>query len=287
MSKMIVRTSAFAVVVAGLFAATQAYAIPLFSVNTASDQLVRIDSTTGAVTTVGSLGQNALDIDLALTADGRLWGLNSGGGRVDIWEIDKNTGALISSYQVFDGATPVMFAEGLAARGNQLKLGYDLTNTANSKTLGNLASNGVVTGGILTTVDMDGLADGNANPFGLYAFDREPGTATTLYGINPAGGAATLIQTYSDTLGFHDLVTLARAEGIAIETFTGKLYSLDLTTGAVLGITNIGPTPSGVFNGLALADPLPSTVPESGSLLVFGLGLASLGVWRKIFGRAN
>jgi hypothetical protein len=48
------------------------HAIPLFSVDVGTDELVRIESTTGGASVVGSLGFNALDIDLARTPDGKL-----------------------------------------------------------------------------------------------------------------------------------------------------------------------------------------------------------------------
>lgn len=261
----------------GLLVLSQpAVAVPLFSIDTAANTLVRIDSTTGVVSTVGALGQDARDVDLTLTADGRLWGLNSGGSNVSIWEIDKITGAVLSSAQAFAGSVPVGSAEGLGSRGNLLRLGYDLTSGGNSITLGEISPGGAVTAGMGTLVDMDALADGHGNPYGLYAFDRDTlHLTTTLFGIDPLTGSSTAIHAYSSVLGFHDLVTFDNGEGIAIDTFTGDLHRLNLSTGAVLEVVGLSSGPSGVYNGLALAEPLSATVPDSaGFLPVIGIALA-------------
>ena len=126
-----------------------------------------VDSVTGAVTDVGPLGDNAFDIDLAVSSDGRLWGLNSEfETRVDLWEIDKATGAITSSFQVFDGTRAVTNAEGLGARGNQLEIAFAPVGGPSSSTLGDLSVTGVVSGTITSTSDSDGLANGQANPFG-------------------------------------------------------------------------------------------------------------------------
>jgi hypothetical protein len=223
----------------------------LYSVDITNDELVLLDSVTGGVTVIGPLNDNAHDIDLALTSDGRLWGLNSGlGNRVDIWEIDTATGAIISSFQVFDGAVAVQAAEGLAARSDQLKIAFDPLTTTNSTTLADLSATGVTSGTLGSSLDMDGLAGGHSNPFGLYAMDRNSGVDTRLYGIDPVTNLSTLIGVYSD-LGLHDLVTLP-GEVIAIDTFTGELYRIDILTGAVVGapvtlLLDLN------YNGLALA----------------------------------
>lgn len=74
-----------AILAIGLFTTTAAQAILLFSIDTENDRLMQLDSATGAVTDIGPLGDDAFDIDLALTEDGRLWGLNTNGGvRVDL-----------------------------------------------------------------------------------------------------------------------------------------------------------------------------------------------------------
>lgn len=269
-----------AALLAAMLAAPAAQAVPLYSVDVAIERLVRLDSVTGAVTDVGALGRDVHDIDLALTADGRLWGLDSQyTTRVDLWEIDKLTGAVISSVQVFDGANPVRSAEGLGARGNQLRIGFDPTGGANSTALGKLSTTGAVSGAFTVAVDMDGLANGHANAYGLYATDREPGLQTRLHGVDPAGGASSIIGDYSHTLGFHDLVTLP-GEAIVIDTFTDTLYRIDIVTGAFIGAGTTLLVDSS-YNGLALADPI-AAAPEPGPFALAALGaLAVLAAARR------
>ena len=49
-----------------------AHAVTLYSMDVVNNRLMLVDSVTGAVTDVGPLGDNAFDIDLAVTSDGRL-----------------------------------------------------------------------------------------------------------------------------------------------------------------------------------------------------------------------
>ena len=123
----------FAVLVLAVLATPEAAAESLYSVDVDGDNLMLLDSVTGVAIEIGALGDDALDIELALTLDGRLWGLNTGSGiGVDLWEIDRVSGAILSSVQVFEGATAVTRAEGLGARGNQLKIAYDPSGGSDS-----------------------------------------------------------------------------------------------------------------------------------------------------------
>jgi len=235
----------------GMLAAAAADAEQLYSIDVANDRLMSLDSTTGAVTEIGPLGADALDIDLVFTADGTLWGLNSGSGtRVDLWQIDTATGAIVSSAQVFDGAIPVPLAEGLAARGNQLVIAYDQTGSSNSNTVANLSTTGTVSGGVATSVDVDGLGNGHANPFTLYGSDRDPGLETLVFGLDPGSGVTNPIASVSHTIGFHDLVTVP-GEVIVIDTFAQQLHRLDIVTGAPIGAP-VTLSPNLACNGLAL-----------------------------------
>ena len=248
---------------------SKALAVSLYTIDITNDNLVRIDSTSGSVSNIGPLGFNATRIDLALTSDGRLWGLNTiFGSRVDLLEIDKTTGAVLSEVQIFDGTTAVKHAEGLGAQGSQLNIAYAQTgiaNNGNSNQFADLSSGGIVSNVRVSNIDMDGLAGGSSNSSTLYAMDREPGSQTSLYSIDPINGLGAIVGTYSDSLGFHDLVTL-QDEAIAIDTFTNNLYRIDLNTGLFIGTATAIQTGLD-YDGLALAV---NTYTIGGS--VFGLG---------------
>ena len=58
-----------AVLAIAVLAAPGAQAVLLYSVDVGNDRLMLLDSVTGAVTDIGPLGDNALDIDLALISE--------------------------------------------------------------------------------------------------------------------------------------------------------------------------------------------------------------------------
>jgi hypothetical protein len=259
-----VQAAVFALAILGV---SHSQAVTLFTVDTTNDKLMLLDSATGTVTEVGPLGDDALDIDLSLTGDGRLWGLNTDrGARVDLWEINKTSGAIISTVQVLDGAGALTAAEGLGAQGNQLKIGYDPTGGFNSSTIANLSMTGVVSVGVSSIADMDGLSSGNGNPIELYGSDRTPGVNTLLFGINPATGTQTIIGTYPESRNFNDLVTLP-GEAVLLDYFSDEIYRIDIVTGSILGSPTLLLL-DGNYIGLALADQIPSAVeaPGNGSI---------------------
>ena len=86
---------------------------------------------------------------------------------------------------------------------DKLMLLDSATGGFNSSTVANLSTAGVVSVGVSSIEDMDGLSNGNGNPIELYGTDRTPGVNTLLFGINPATGTETIIGTYSDALRFH------------------------------------------------------------------------------------
>ena len=265
-----------------LVAAAPAGAVLLYTTDVDTDELVRIDSSTGTATVIGSLGAAASDVDLALTPDGRLWGLNSVfGSRVDLWEIDKLTGAVLTSVQVFAGGNPVQSAEALATRGSGLKIAYSPSGDANSATLGDLSLAGVVTNPIAADGDIDGLGNGNSNAPDLFRFDREPGLHTRLYGLDADTGVSTLIGQYSDALGFHD-ATAVPGVVFTVDSFAPNLYEIDAITGAILNTVAL--SRSGSYFGLALAeagDVVPAAAPSGAALLALG-ALAAFGRRRAL-----
>ncbi len=66
-----------------------------YSVDTSSDTLVTIDSTTGTVTTVGAIGHEMQDVDLVYD-NGTLYAITSGTQTFELLTLDPATGAMLS-----------------------------------------------------------------------------------------------------------------------------------------------------------------------------------------------
>lgn len=269
-----------AVILAGsaVLGVSSAQSMPFFSVDSASNDLVRIDSATGAVTVVGALGMNARNVDLARTADGRLWGLNSDfSNRVDLFEISTTTGAVLSSVQVTLNGNGIVSGEGLTHSGNQLKLSYSPTGNTFATELGDLGFGGAITNSVTIGIDMDGLGAGNgATPF--YAVDRDPAAGDTLvYGFDPTALPATLVATLdANTERDNDLV-LHGSEIYLVDGFNNALHMFDLGTPG--NLNTIALNRGGDYSGLAFAGPI-SSVPAPGIVSIFALSAAVLG-WRR------
>jgi hypothetical protein len=109
----------------------------LFSVNVQTDELVQIETTTGAVTTVGPIGHQMQGTDLA-SLNGLIYattqktpGFNFDG--TTLVAINPATGAKVSSADIRLGINQV-FAEGLTAAGGQLILSFDHLSTTSDRT---------------------------------------------------------------------------------------------------------------------------------------------------------
>ena len=68
----------------------------IYSVDTASDSLVKIDSTTGVVTTVGAIGHDMGDVDLVYDNQ-TLFAINTRGQTFELLTLDPTTGAMLSA----------------------------------------------------------------------------------------------------------------------------------------------------------------------------------------------
>ena len=250
--------------------ATNANAVQLFSVDVVNDELVRIESTTGAVDRVGALG----NVTLARTSDRRLWALNADvGNRVDFWEINRNIGAVTSSVQVMLGGNPVLGGEGLAVRNDAFLIAYSSNGDFVSDQLVDLATDGTVTNSRAVAIDVDGMTTGTGGGHELYAIDRE--FDTRLYGMVGDTGATTLLGTYSASLFFSQTVSFLD-QIIAIDWQDSDLYTIDLSNGASLSAPLQLQDVSfpNQYRGLVLADEVPS--PGGIWFLILGIGLIAL-----------
>lgn len=176
-----------AVFLASSIACHEAFADLFYSVDMDTDELVTIDSSSGEVQTVGSLGRDFDNSDIALEIhEGKLYAVVGvfDVWRADLFEINRQTGEATFLAQLFDSGTQVSFAEALVSTPTGLRISYNTANQLQyvSTRLGDLALDGQVTGGVETGVDMDGIAilpderlfTYDARTTGVFSFHLEP-----------------------------------------------------------------------------------------------------------------
>ena len=230
-----------------LLCGTETEADLLYSVNVDSDQLVTIDTETGEVKVVGSIGFDTDSMDLA-TVDGELYGITSEFNvRSDLFRIDTNSGQASFLGQLFRGTTPVVNAEGLAARNGALQVGFTtVVDDFFSTNLGVLNLDGTIESDFDTGVDMDQLGNNSAGD--LFAIDGVPAdNSVRLYSIDPTSFIG--LYTAADGDAPQD-ITFAKRRlwGIAPQ----GLVEIDPADGSLLKVISLS-EPSDFFRGLVNA----------------------------------
>ena len=253
-----------AAVSASLFAAGAANAQSLFSIDTATDELVTINAQTNDVSTVGSLGLDVTSANLTF-ANGQLSGIiNDASGTRSIVSIDTSTGGIASSATLSAGGTPIVLAEGLAADRNTGELYISFSNSSvfdtRSESLGTVALSGEIT--TIDTfgpaIDIDGFtALGTGSSF--FGVDREPGPETLEFALVGADASMTSLATRSFD---------ATMNGLGDFTFDGqRVWSIDFMNDRLLafdpataGLTFTGGQADGLADLSGLAIPAPGSV---------------------------
>jgi len=252
-------------------------AVTLFGSDVLVEELLTIDSTTGAATTVGAYGPNPPPFSAML---GLAFDVNSD----TLYGSDTNSGNLVT----IDPATAdvtIIGALGQAVRG----LAFD----PNTSTLFGVAINGAFSN--LLTVDTGTGAATLVNPpqdIGFtgvesLAFDA---SSDTLFGlsngsfigdpqqlitIDPLTGIGTAVGGIVGG-GFPSISGLTvGADGLLYgsDSLSDELLTLDTTTGAG---TLVGAFGAGHEDVHALAAPAPAAAPEPASVLLLGAGVIAL-----------
>ncbi|MEQ8766237.1 MAG: hypothetical protein RL885_20150, partial [Planctomycetota bacterium] len=212
---------------------------PLYSVNPATDELIRLEPDTGAHLVIGPIGHNMSTMTDLAFHQGFFYALtatteNPPFTAYELVQIDPDTGAMISFVSV-TGTPAVTVAEGLTSVGDDLVIGFGTSTTPNlGEKLGILGLNGVIDPASVVdhlsfNADYDGLGtDPSGQIFGMNAFassninesDRLPSSYTTKGGDN-AYDLATDIEFCGSSL-------------FAIDATTKSLYRVDERDGSVI-----------------------------------------------------
>lgn len=259
-----------------VLAAGPAAAATLYSIDVNTDQLVTIDTATGAITTVGAIGHNFSGVSLAWLG-GHLYATTlppCATTFVDLVKIDPSTGAKVSQVRVKVGATDlqVSAADGLTAGATTLMISYRAASGAcgQAHVLADLSTAGAVT----NQTDFYPVA-GVASDMDNLAYDPTTGTLIGQDGVT--GGATNPMNFYSvarpSTYALAGSHSVASNDGYSgtVFTDTGVLYAylrtahqvrrIDPATGAVL--QTIALSPARTLRGLAYAPQPTPALPET------------------------
>ncbi len=230
-----------------------------------------IDLTTGAVTTLGSLGQTPAGLGVF---NGTLYA-ESYNGNGTLYSVNTSNGALtaignsgVDYLGGFGSTLTGLYGVGVASGGSTLDL-FSIN-----------ASNGSATDLGSTGLSLGSWRDVSTNSSTLYF-----GNGADLYSLNLTTGAATLIGPYGGSAQMGSLVTVGSTL-YGADDVSDLIDTINTTTGAATA----GNSSGGSVWGLA-PDPLstssPSPTPEPSSWSLLGVALCALAFGHRSSIRAS
>lgn len=225
---------------------TSVFSETLYSINTDTNELVKIDTSSGGVSVVGSLGLNVTGPNLAFI-NNILYSVDNdfNNQRAKLLRINTSSGVATSLGQLSLNGVNIPSAESLAVKNGKLIVAFTPTsNNYGSTILGSLSLTGKITDTNDVGIDMDALANNNLGQ--LFAIDSMPGvelnklyniSSNILVGSHPRNGDR---GNSIDDLAFigTELYGLAKTKLIKINVSTGEI------------ISTISLNKSGAYNGL-------------------------------------
>lgn len=258
----------YSLVVALLAISSTAWGGPLYSVNVQTDELVKIETTTGAVTVVGSIGHQMQGTDLA-GLNGMVYattqknpGFNLNG--MTLVAINPATGGKVSAVDMLLGTNQV-FSEGLTATNGQLIATFDNLSTTSVRSgvvnpvtgaISDAQFHGPDLDELGTTLDgriiaVDGINfAGNTRQMAFYELGRNP-TSTAFLGDF-------LMQ------GSLDDIVFTPFGAFSLDHLSQNLYRIDLSVPSIVQTIPLGPVAL-QLDGLAY-------VPEPSTFVLCGIG---------------
>lgn len=219
----------------------------LFGIDVAADQLVEIDTSTGAVRVIGALGYDANNIELAWSGTD-LYAVNSRFGiGADIMRININNGAAVDIAPVTHNGAAALAVEGFAgdlstgALFASFRMGSGALWQANG--VANLGTDGVLSNAVDTSV-LNPIADWDALEFigpGMVGADGRPNGPDVVdvhdMAVTPLSVNFRRSFAISDTFGSLNDFSWDGSRLFGMDTTIGQVLELDPVSLNLIGAT--------------------------------------------------
>ncbi len=216
-----------------LFASQMAAADTLYSVNTGTDQLVSIDTNSGAVTVVADLSVDVHDCDMAMHGNTVFIFNSKFNARSRLYAVDHRTGEVLSNERVHGRG------DGLASAGQYMAISLDFDANGSSE--------------IMRLIDQDGRYHAilDFTPYGADFDGMACDPDGNLYTVDVAGSGFT---SHSPTLEPMSYPRIGNSSGGTVndvafsngvlwgmDNLNGKLLRIDPASGRVVGSVSLNP----------------------------------------------